>query len=174
MSNDRNTKFRGLVNLRKLIDLESTRKIDEQLEKQGIINEIMSLIDCDDIEFQYEALNFFLIFSSKKKNNLNLFSKIESKINSNFFKIQNIALMIICNLTYSVEVNTIGLHQIVLNLANILKLSDYISLKLLALNSLYNLFINEKIGKSILVTVYNQIEIIIVFNYLFSKNLILF
>ena len=63
MSNDRNTKFRGLVNLRKLIDLESTRKIDEQLEKQGIINEIMSLIDCDDIEFQYEALNFFLIFS---------------------------------------------------------------------------------------------------------------
>ena len=82
--------------------------------------------------------------------------------------------MIICNLTYSVKVNTIVLHQIVLNLRNILKLSDYISLKLLALNSLYNLFINEKIGKSLLVTVFNQIEIIIVINFLFTRNLLLF
>ena len=168
------TKFRGLVNLRKLIDLESTMKIEKQLEKQGIINEIMYLIDCDDIEIQYEALNFLFIFTSKNNKYLNLFSKIESKINSNFFKIQNIALMIICNLTYSVEVNTISLHQIVLNLANILKLSDYNSLKLLALNSLYNLFINEKIGKSLLVTVFNQIEIIIVINFLFTRNLLLF
>ena len=138
-------KLSGLICLRKLLLLESTEKIENELVKQDIISQIIQLVERDEIELQYEALSFLNIFTSKQKN-LNIFSIITPKITSNLYNLQELSLMILSNLTYNEiddSLKQITSLSIVPKLSSILYSTSNV-VKLLALNSLYNIFIREE------------------------------